>query len=322
MSQKELDRITDKVLAHRPGDANKMPLAVIAGAPDKPLTVGGIDIDCYVLEDETRVLSRGGFQSALGRHRTSKRHQPSDVVNLPAFLAAGNLSPFVSEELVTASTPVAFQAPSRGPVAYGYRAEILPQVCEVYLLARDAGVLLPAQQHVADRAEALIRSLATIGIIALVDEATGYQRIREENALAAILERLIAKELSPWTRMFPFEFYKQICRLKNWPGIHAIKRPSIIGRYTNDFVYDRLAPGVLEELQRINPRVPEKKRRRHKHHQWLTPDIGHPELRQHLWAVIALMRAAPSWHIFRQNLDRAFPKPGRTVPLMLPDPDE
>ena len=181
------------------------PLKVIAGTSDQPLVIGDIEIDCYVLEDETRVLSRGGFQSALGRHRTSGRHQQDDVVNLPAFLAASNLKPFVSKELVTASTPVEFQAPSRGPVAYGYRAELLPQVCEVYLKAQDAGALLPSQLHIAAQAEILIRGLATIGVIALVDEATGYQEIRAKIALATILEKFIANELQPWTKTFPYE---------------------------------------------------------------------------------------------------------------------
>lgn len=322
MSQKALGRITDKVLAYNPSDANKKPLAVIAGAPDRPLSIGDIEIDCYVLEDETRVLTRGGFQSALGRHRTSRRHQEIDGVILPAFLSASNLKPYISKELVTASTPVTFRAPARGPVAYGYRAELLPQVCEVYLLARDGGALLSSQIHVADQAEILIRGLATIGIIALVDEATGYQRIREERALATILERLIAKELNPWTRTFDFEFYEQICRLKGWPSILAIRRPSVIGKYTNDFVYDRIAPGLLDELNRVNPVTPETKRRRHKHHQWLTPELGHPKLRQHVWAVVALMRAASSWDTFRHSLDRAFPKPNETIPFALDEPEE
>ena len=42
------------------------PLEVIAGAPDRPLVIGDIEIPCYVVEDETRV-----FESTwrYGRHR-------------------------------------------------------------------------------------------------------------------------------------------------------------------------------------------------------------------------------------------------------------
>ena len=121
-----------------------------------------------------------------------------------------------------------------------------------------------------------MRGFARVGLIALIDEATGYQEIRAKRDLATILEKFIAKELQPWTRTFPYEFYEQICRLKGWPSINAVKRPSVIGKYTNDFVYERLAPGVLEELKRVNPKLPSGVRR-HKHHQWFTPEHGPPE---------------------------------------------
>ena len=299
---------------------SKKALKVIAGAADRPLIIGDIEIDCYVLEDESRVLSRGGFQSALGRHRTSKRHQQSDGVNLPVFLAASNLSPFVSNALVTASTPIAFQAPSRGPVAYGYRAELLPEVCDVYEEAYRAGALLPSQLHIAERARIVRKGLGIIGIIGLIDEATGYQDIRARTALATILERFIAKELQPWTKTFPYEFYEEICRLKGWPSTYAIKRPSVIGRYTNDIVYERLAPGLLNELRAKTPRLPSGNLK-NKFFQWFTPDFGHPKLKDHLIGAMALMRAAPpfGWDKFMRSLQRAYPKQNETIPLPLDD---
>ena len=295
-------------------------LKVIAGAPDRPLVIPGTDIEisCYVLEDETRVLSRSGFQAALGRHRTSRKHQPDDVVNLPAFLAASNLKPFISKDLVTASTPIAFQAPSRGPVAYGFRAEILPEVCKVYVEAQRAGALLPSQSHIAVRAEVLRDGLGILGIIGLVDEATGYQDIRSKKALATILEKFIAKELQPWTKTFPFEFYQQIARLRGWPSSYALKRPSVVGHYTNDLIYARLAPGVLDELKRKTPRFPSGTLR-NRYPQWFTPEYGHPKLKERLEGVMALQRAAPNWGAFLRALQRAYPKLNEQVPLALGD---
>ncbi len=134
--------------------------------------------------------------------------------NPPSFLASNNLKPFISKDLLRSTTPIRFQAVTGGSVATGYRATLLPQVCAVYLEARDADALLPSQRHIAERTEILIRALATVGVIALEDEATGYERIREERALATILEKFIAKELQPWTRTFPYEFHEQIFRLK------------------------------------------------------------------------------------------------------------
>jgi len=80
----------------------------------------------------------------------------------------------------------------------------------------------------------LLRGFAEVGVIALVDEATGYQRIREEKALATILEKYMARELQPWTRTFPYEFYELIYRLRKWPGPEGHKRTARIAQDAND----------------------------------------------------------------------------------------
>ena len=313
------ESMVDKTIIHTP-DSSKEPLKVIAGTPDKPLVISGIEIQAYVLEDETRVLSQGGFVRAIGRTGgPTKGHDR--VFKLPTFLAPKNINPFVSNDLIKSSQPVVFKPATGGREAVGYRASLLPQVCEVYLKARDAGALLSSQMHIADRAEVLVRGLAQVGIIALVDEATGYQRIREERALATILEKFIAKEVQPWTRTFPFEFYREIFRLKGWDGPDGVKRPSVIGRYTNDIVYKRLAPGVLDELKHKNP-VLQSGHRRHRHHQWFTPKLGHPKLKEHLAGVMALMRISTSWESFKNKLDAAFPERGTTGKIHFDDSGE
>ena len=184
--------------------------------------------------------------------------------------------------------------------------------------AHQEGALLERNANIVQRAHVLNRGLRRIGIIGLVDEATGYQDIREERALATILEKFIAQELRPWTRTFPYEFYDQIFRLKGWPGPDGVKRPSVIGHYTNDFVYARVAPCVLAELRRRNPKLPAGYRKS-RHHQWFTPDFGDPRLKEHLAAVTAPMRAAPNWDGFMRSLNRAFPKLNETIPLALED---
>ena len=209
-----------------------------------------------------------------------------------------------------------FQPAGGCRTAYAYPATLLVDLCSIVLEARDADVLHARQLSVARRADILIRGLATVGIIALVDEATGYEEIRARRALATILEKFIIKELRPWTRTFPYEFYEQIFRLKGWPGPDGVKRPSVIGHYTNDFVYARLAPGVLAELRRRNPKLPAG-HRKSRHHQWFTPDFGDPRLKEHLAAVTALMRAAPNWDNFTRSLNRAFPPLNETIPLPL-----
>ena len=130
-----------------------------------------------------------------------------------------------------------------------------------------------------------------------------------------ILEAFIATELRKWVKTFPIEYYKELFRLRGWtfPQLPADqrKRPILVGKITNDVVYDRLAPGVQQELHRLTPRD-EKGRLKNRLFQRLTEDVGHPKLREHLASIIALMRAADSWQQFKSMFDRALPRYGDT----------
>jgi hypothetical protein len=156
-----------------------------------------------------------------------------------------------------------------------------------------------------------------VGIIALVDEATGFQDDRAKNTLANILEEFIAKELRPYVKTFPADFYKEMFRLRDWkwPELPADqrKRPILVGRLTDNLVYDRLAPGVKRRLKELIGRD-ESGRLKHKMFQRLTDEIGDPKLREHLAAVVALMKAADSWPQFVTMLDRSL-KRYKPLPL-------
>jgi P63C domain len=281
-------------------------------------------LGCAVLEDGTRVLSQRGVTGALGGRRGGshwlRRRQGS---NMPVFLSASNLAPYIAPSLRMAlEEPIKYRpVKGSGSGTNGVNATLLPEICEVWLKARRDKALMPGQEHIARQAEVLMGGLATVGIIALVDEATGYQEIRNRHELNRILEAYIAKELLPWTKQFPDEFYQEMFRLRGWPyNPPSPKRPSYVGKLTNEIVYERLPPGVLDELRRRNP-VQEDGRRRHKHHQLLTEDIGHAHLEKHIAGVVALERASGTWGGFVKLLNRAYPKPDTQIE-MFDDEDE
>ena len=132
------------------------------------LNIGGTIIPCANLEDGTRVLTQWGFFRAIGRSGRPAAGRGSDVEKVAPFLALGNLKPYVSKELADSTRPIVFKTP-RGRKAYGYKAELLPQVCEVYLKARDNKVLLKSQIKFAVSCDILMRGLAHVGIVALVE---------------------------------------------------------------------------------------------------------------------------------------------------------
>jgi hypothetical protein len=286
------------------------------GSDDHPLKIGDIEIPCYVLEDETRVLSQRGLISGLAMSSGSGGGGSSGADRLSIFLDGKSVSPHVSKDLLAlTNNPIKFRPPTGGKFAYGYPATILADICDVVLAARKAGDLHHQQHHIADRCELLVRGFARVGIIALVDEATGFQRDRSATALARILEAFIAKELQRWVQTFPPEYYEQIFRLRGLDYENdTVQRPRYFGVLTNDIVYDRLAPGVLDELKKANPKD-ETGRRKNKHFQWLTTNIGYPKLREHLGAVIATMKLSTDWHDFKTKLDNNYPRVGKPTQL-------
>ncbi len=230
--------------------------------------------------------------------------------------------------VIQSTTPIFYRTKSGGK-SVGYDARLLPLVAEVYLRFRDHRLKdngeIPARyERMIVAADILIRSLANVGIIALVDEATGFQRDRATDALATILEAFIAKELRPWVRTFPQEFYEQLFRLRGleFPK-DTVKRPQYFGHLTNDIVYRRLAPYVLDELRKATPRRPDG-RLKDALFRRLTDDIGHPRLRELLVSEITIMKLSDAYGDFIDKLDRVHPRYGETLPLplSLPSPED
>jgi len=276
------------------------------------LLFGNLEIDCAVLEDGTRVISQRTLTRALGAPSGGgafKRRSDEGVADLPIFLAYERIKGFIGEGLsASLKSPLEYSPIHGGRSAFGIRAELIPEICDVWLKASDAGVLSNRQTVIAQQADTLMRGLAHVGIVALVDEATGYQYVRARTALEDILEKFIATEFRKWAKTFPDDFYRQLFRLRHWDFKEdTVKKTPLVGKLTLDLVYDRLAPGVRQRLEAENPKN-EKGYRKHKLFQRLTEDIGDPALRAHLASVITLMKVADEWDAFMKMMNRALPR--------------
>ncbi len=149
------------------------------------------------------------------------------VDELPPFLAADNLNHFVTEELRRATKPQVFRSLT-GQKAYGYDAVILPLVCEVYLKARRDKKLRSQQSHIAEQCEILQSGFARVGIIALIDEATGYQYDRPRRDLEEYLKTYLSESLRRWVRTFPADYFKHLCRLRRGRTAHRHEATAIL----------------------------------------------------------------------------------------------
>ena len=293
-----------------------LPVAVY-GSTDRPLRFGEVEIPCYVLDDKRRVLVQRALQTSIGMSTSGG----SDGAQRLALFIEGLARKGVdcNDLAVRIRSPIIFRFMAGGKPAYGYEATIINDICDAVLEARRSKALAPQQMHFAKQCELLLRGLARVGIIDLVDRATGYDKVRFRENFEEVIERFIAKELRPWIKTFPDDYYEQIFRLNNWEyEPTSTKRPGIVGHWTNDLAYARLAPGVLEELHKLTPRD-EKGRLKHKLTQRLTGNVGHPKLKERMAAIVALMRASTSWKGFYLLIDRALPRYDTTLQLPFSD---
>jgi hypothetical protein len=296
------------------------------GSEDHPLTIGAVKIPCYVLEDGRRILTRQGLQvgigmSASGAIKAGEHRLALFATGLAERAAAGNseLAQRSTELAATLASPIRFRSPNGSQAWIGYEATILADLCDVILASRAGGFLTHLQEHIAQQAEILVRGFARVGIIALVDEATGYQRERAKDSLAKILEAWVAKELRPYVRTFPAEYYEELFRLRGlpYPPNDPKFRPQYFGMLTNDIVYERLAPGLLEALKK-QAQKDEKKAHLHRR---LTEEVGHPRLKEHLASVVTAMKLSNDYPDFINKLNRVHPRFGDTYAIELDAPD-
>ncbi|MGG7074367.1 P63C domain-containing protein [Campylobacter sp. 9BO] len=261
---------------------------------DGVLKIGDTELDVSVLENGVRVVKQTDVFRALGRDPRGN----SRIDQIPAFMDAKNLQSLISSDLQAMIKRVAY-LDKNNKEKEGFNADILPLVADLYLKARDTGVLVATQIDTAKKAEMLIRSLARVGITALVDEATGYQYERERDELQKILKAYISEELLKWEKRFPDDFYKEVFRLNGWDfTVSGIKkRPGIIGKWTNTLIYNELPAGVLQELKENTPKHA-------RYHQRLTPDIGQPNLTAQIYKVIGIMQSSDNmqemWERFKK----------------------
>lgn len=276
------------------------------------------EIPCAVLEDGTRVLTQSDFMEAMGMYYSGwiAKNAPEDSSIVPAeiphFLAQKSLIPYVNKHLGHLQNIVLKYRTDKGSAAHGIRAEIIPSICDIYIDADKEGNLGTRQKRIAQKAMLLMRALAHVGIVALVDEATGYEKDKEKNALAKILEAFVARELQPYLKTFPTDYYEQLFRLYGYEFPPKDKRPQwrpiFFGRITNEVVYNRLAPEILPELKKSSSKAEKKS----KLFQWLTSDIGHPKLREHLASIVSILKLSKTPEDFRANVNLVHPRYGET----------
>lgn len=258
------------------------------------LMMGNLELECHVLNDSRRVLTAREMVRALRNTRSN----PPGIQRY--FDALPDYRQGMFEDRM-----MRFRIPGLPQTAMGFEATVLIDMCDMYISADEKGTLRSNQDGLVTQSWVILRASSKVGIEALIDEATGYQEVREKRALQVKLQAFIADDMQKWVKTFPDEFWHELARLE---GIRyqARHRPLRWGAYVLKFVYRAMDEDVAAELKKRNPNP----RYGQNLHQYLR-DWGKDQLHQQLGGVLAIMRQCNDMNEFRARFEQVYERRGQ-----------
>lgn len=285
------DEVVDRVVGIKemsPAELEKLPFAKWRGRID----LGGNEIDCYVLNDETRVLSSGSTTKAIAEVERG---------SLQDYIGQKALNPFIDKDKVLQET-IRFSIPGTQWAGIGITTEHFELICRGYVQALYEGAkLTDRQREIAIRCAVLTAGLTRSGLDALVDEATGYQYERAEDALQVKLRAFISEELRAWEKTFPDDLWEEFGRLTGWKTPLS-SRPKWWGKLVTELIYDTLDEDVAEYLKANKPPAGVR------WHQQLTENYGVRQLVSRCYEVIGMAKTCDDMHELRQRVAQHYGK--------------
>ena len=265
------------------------------------LRIGDKVLPCYRLETGERVFSlKGVVVSLIG----------TEGGQLAEYIKVKSLRPFLPNDLVPAendqiSALISFDTSAEGVAkyAYGLPVEKFMDLCAAYSTAEEKGDLTTRQREIAATANAFLRACAKVGIIALVDEATGYQEERPLDELQLKFKLFLAEEMRKWEKTFPDELWIQFGRLTNWKGrLH--QRPKYWGKLVMELIYEYLDADVAQWLRENAP----KPLHGQNYHQWMSEQYGLKKLIEHIWKVIGIASTCTTMDDLKNKMEALYGK--------------
>lgn len=303
LSQNERTSIAKKAAMARWSN-NNIARIVPEASHQSFLLLGDLELEVYVLEDGRRLFNK----RAMAKILNLKSEGGNAFIKTISGKTIGSSIP--KELWDKIKKPILFKTLNGDP-SHGFEASVLIEICDSIMQARDD--LAENQKFLARQAEIIIRSAAKVGIVALIDEATGYADNKRKEEYRELFQEFIRGEFRQWEQEVPEKFFDMIYKLyglkRKDPS--STKHPSFFGNFIRKYVYFPLANSngaILEELDKKNPVVYASGGRKYKFHQFLADEVGLPAFRAHLWQVVGIGASATDKDTFDRAFYRAFPE--------------
>lgn len=263
----------------------------------------GIDVECYVLDDEnkTAVISQRGMGLAIGLKGASGRAFPDFVKGktITNALGADLLEKINNPLIFNGTTPGAEQSTT---TVHGYDVTILIDICKAVVKAEYDGKLLSSQADIARQAHVILNASAKAGIKGLVYALSGYDATREEVITA--FKQFVKTEAKEYEKEFPPQIYNEWYKLYELPKFER-GRPWEFKKLTLKHVYYPLAKSNGKLLELLQANKAKSGDRTKKLHQFLS-EIGARALRIHLGRILEMTESSTTKEEYEKKVRDRF----------------
>ena len=262
------------------------------------LAVGNWEIPCYVLEDGRRILGRAEAAAVL----TDGKGEAKGARHPESYFEAKALKPHLPLKH-SAKTVELTHPGAENKKVHGIEAETFLEICKAYVRARDEKALsAQIELNAARNTGKILAACAREGLISLIDETTGYQYDRIQEALRQKLSFYIKKEgLQKWEKTFPDQLWETFRRLTKWQG-PLDSHPQYWEKLVLELVYEYLDKDAVEWLRTNEPRP----RNGQSQHQWLHSQYGLKELTEHIWMLVGMAKNCTTMLELREKMAEQF----------------
>lgn len=286
-----------------------MPIARHRGV----LNIVGLEVPCYVLDSGEKIIGRTSATELLTGVKGGGA--------LEKYIAVKSLEPFInSSEVSSRMIPFRLlEVEGLEKAVKGLPADLLIEICQGFVAALQASLnpasnyprMTDRQRQMAIQASIFLSACAKTGLEALIDEATGYQYERAEDALQVKLRAFIAEELRAWEKTFPDELWSEFGRLTGWSGnLHS--RPKWWGKLVIELIYDTLDPDVAKYLRENRPPAGVR------WHRQLTDNVGVRALVSRCYEIIGMAKTCTTMRELRDRVAEHYGREMVQLTLSLP----
>lgn len=287
-------------------ELKNLPIALCTGED----TFNGVKLVAAILDDDdrTHLFSESSLANAFGFKGSAtyweKRKKGTAV--LPSYLSNSALKDYITADLLEKlGTAVSYLSTSK-IVATGVEATALPLICDVFVKAGNDNPNNSALVTAGKRAYQIILAFSQFGVLKWVEQITGYRYNDEDTIIAKQLKEWgVSPVIVDWQREFQIDFYRNIYRLKNWPfNPNTVKRPQVIGTYTNQYVYSYLPKDVFAWIKENTPKS-KAGNKTAKYFQSLDEKRGKEILRNQLISITTMLKLSRTWGEFKDFFARS-----------------